>query len=48
MKQPLRHRVAITYETGAGEKTSQTSSGKSLMNCPCSGNGGNQASRPRQ
>jgi hypothetical protein len=26
---------AITYEAGAGEKTSELSARKSLMNCPC-------------
>jgi hypothetical protein len=26
--------VAGNYEAGAGEKTSEASSGKSLMNCP--------------
>jgi len=31
----LRHRVAIICEAGAGEKTSELSSRKSLMNCPC-------------
>jgi hypothetical protein len=25
----------ITYEAGVGEKTSELSSRKSLMNCPC-------------
>jgi len=31
----LRHRVAIACGAGAGEKTSELSSRKSLMNCPC-------------
>jgi len=31
----LRHRVAITYEAEAEEKTSETVIQKSLMNCPC-------------
>ncbi|HEY5041541.1 MAG TPA: hypothetical protein VIK53_06005 [Verrucomicrobiae bacterium] len=34
-KQPLRHREATTYETGAGKKTSETASQKIFANCPC-------------
>jgi hypothetical protein len=30
----------ITYEAGAGEKTSELSSRKSLMHCPCRENEG--------
>jgi hypothetical protein len=31
----LRQRVAITCEAGAGDKTSEPSSRKSLMSCLC-------------
>jgi hypothetical protein len=39
--------VAITYEAGAGEKTSELSSRKSLMNCPCRERMQNKATRIR-